>query len=185
MQIRKPELASILLITGSERNIGKTSLVCKAIKLFGRKNALTAIKVSAHFHEPTPDLKLLEYTNEYKIYQEFNATTGKDSSRMLKSGAKYVFYFEVEKGNIERAFNLFLEKYNPGLPIVCESTALASVIEPGIRLHVTATQSERNETSIENVKSLNLIQISFDGNSFTWPLSNLSLEKGNWKICSF
>ena len=183
MQIKKQKFDSILLITGSERNIGKTSLVCEVIKLFGRKNALTAIKVSAHFHEPTPDLKLLEETNDYKIYQEFSVNTGKDSSRMLKSGAKYAFYLEVKKGTIERAFNMFLEKYNPGLPIVCESTALASVIEPGIRLHVTTTKSERDETGIKNDKSLNIVRVSFNGNSFTLSLSNLRLENGNWKIC--
>ena len=184
MQMEKLKLSYVLLITGSERNIGKTSLVCEVIKLFGRKNALTAIKVSAHFHEPTPDLKLLEETNDYKIYQEFSVNTDKDSSRMLKSGAKYAFYFEVKKGTIERVFNMFLKKCNPDLPIVCESTALASVIEPGVRLHVTATKSERDETGIENNKSLNLVRVSFNGNSFTWPLSNLRLENGNWKICS-
>ena len=182
MQIKNPELASILLITGSERNIGKTSLACEVIKLFGRKNDLTAIKVSAHFHEPTPNLKLLEYTNDYKIYQEFNTNTGKDSSRMLKSGAKYAFYFEVKKGNIERAFNLFMEKYNPDLPIVCESTALASVIEPGIRLHVTSTNSDRDETNIGLDNSRNLVLISFNGSNITWPLSNLNLKDGNWSI---
>ena len=66
--------------------------------------------------------------------------------------------------------------------MVCESTALASVIEPGMRLHVTTTKSERNEKSTKDDKSLNLVQVSFDGNSFTWPLSNLNLKDGNWSI---
>jgi molybdopterin-guanine dinucleotide biosynthesis protein len=56
---KKQNLPSLLLIAGSKRNIGKTTLASSIIDLHSKVRDLTAIKISSHFHVNTQGLKLL------------------------------------------------------------------------------------------------------------------------------
>ncbi len=184
MAFQKSKLNSLLLITGSKRNIGKTSVACMLIKSFSQNNALTAIKVSSHFHEPTPGLEILEKNEDYILYKELNKDTGKDSSRMLRAGAKFAFYFEVNKGYLEKAFYLYLDKFDPGIPIVCESTSLSSIIDPGVRLNIISNMSGHAEKEVASKETTNQINLRYDLEMTSLPFNNISINNGNWFIKS-
>ena len=182
MPPEKPNLPSLLLITGSKRNIGKTTLACRIINLHSKVTDLTAIKVSSHFHENTPGLKLLEKTEDFILYKELNRNTNKDSSRMLNVGAKHAFYFEVKEGKIDKAFNLFLDKYDPGLPIICESNSLARIYEPGARVHLTSITGLDTGEKTQIESSINQHNQIYDGKKYSWPILNISINNGYWNI---
>lgn len=182
MNTTKHNLPSLLLITGSERNIGKTTLASRLIEMHSKEIDITAIKISSHFHENTPGLKLLEKTEDYVLYREMDRNTNKDSSRMLRAGAKYAFYLEVKKGKIKQAFNLFLDKYDPGLAIICESTALAKIFEPGVRLHLTAIEGFNTGEEKQIDPSVNQYNLMYDSEKSSWPISNISMNMGKWMI---
>ena len=184
MDPQKSTMASLLLITGSGRNTGKTTLACRLIESISRKNAITAIKISSHFHKPTPGLVILENNKDFILYKELNKHTEKDSSRMLKAGARFAFYFEVKKGKIEKAFNLFLNTFNPGLPIVCESTSLASIIDPGARLNIISNTSDPIEKDKAMKESPIQINLSVEEAFTILPYKDIYLDNGKWILPS-
>ncbi len=183
MPPKKPKLHSLLLITGSKRNIGKTTLACRVINLHSKETDLTAIKISSHFHENTPGLKLLAKTENFILFKELNRNTNKDSSRMLNAGAKHAFYFEVKKGKIKQAFNFFLENHDPGMPIICESGSLAQIFEPGVRLHLITVEGKNTGEGIQIDPSINQYHLIYDSEKSSWPIiSKISINCGHWTI---
>jgi len=87
---------NILLIAGSGRNVGKTTFACKIIRAEKEKQ-IYAVKITPHFHKPTPGLLEFEKGNNWIIYEETNASTKKDSSLFLQSGAKKSFLIQSER----------------------------------------------------------------------------------------
>ena len=69
---------------------GNTTLACRLITEFSKLFPVTAIKISPHFHESTPQLPEIASYEGFVIYEEILHDTGKDSSRFLDAGAKRV-----------------------------------------------------------------------------------------------
>ncbi|MEA3444556.1 MAG: hypothetical protein U9R19_07490 [Bacteroidota bacterium] len=119
---------NILLVGGTGRNTGKTSLVCEVIKKFSTDYQIIALKITNHFHSAN--------SKSFNLLEEKNPAANKDSSRMLLAGASKVFYIESGPDCLKEAFDTFLEKTVPGQIIVCESNGLSEIIKPGIYLMV-------------------------------------------------
>ena len=138
---------NILLVAGSGRNVGKTTFMCKTIKNLQAKK-LTAVKITPHFHETTPGLKQISETSDYKIFEETNPNTGKDSSRYLKSGAKKSFLIQTKKQTLPNAFNELNKFLSCKNPIIIESGGLTEVIKPGLFVFVTDNKTSKTEADI-------------------------------------
>ncbi len=177
---QKYQLPSFLIITGMGRNTGKTTLACSIIQKFSEKEKITAIKISSHFHEPTPELKLLFKSEDYSISKEFNPGTEKDSSKMLRAGASDSFYIQSKKEKLKEAFDKYLQEFDPGNAVVCESTALAKIITPGIGLTIFSGNKINNQAKSEDSSTNNFKQISFDGEKFSLSLEKIKLHETRW-----
>lgn len=139
---------NILLISGSGRNVGKTSFIRKVIE----NNALqkpVAIKITPHFHEPTDGLNPISVNENYRIYQEANTISDKDSSLFLQAGASKVFYIQTTDYFLEEAFNLTAAQISPGQPVVVESAALRKYIHPGLYLFIQKKQEDVKPSALE------------------------------------
>src|SRR5512133_2356511 len=97
-------LPNLLLIAGTGTKSGKTTMACRIIEQFKSLN-ITAIKITPHFHETTPGLKIIAEEPGYSIYEETNSASTKDTSRMLHSGAVKVFFAKVLDDSIKSVFD--------------------------------------------------------------------------------
>lgn len=129
----KDKYSNVLIIAGTGRNSGKTMLACMIIQKF-RELKPVAIKISPHFHEPTDGLVSWHEGADFNIFRETSSDSGKDSSRMLDSGASEVYFIQAYDKFVSEAFKLVRKIHPPDRPIICESPSLPLYIEPGILL---------------------------------------------------
>lgn len=166
---------NILLVMGTGRNVGKTVSACNIIQNLSGRHQTVGVKISPHFHELEPDLKYLYKTEELVIVEEKNITK-KDSSRMLQSGAKKVFYVQAKNKKLGEAFNRISEIILPEQPVVVESGGLYEIIEPGMLFFVTG---EKPKKEIQIRRGTNLVKVdSGEVNNFNW--SSIQFKNGKF-----
>lgn len=122
---------NLLIIAGTGRGSGKTTLACLIIRRFSHLGPL-AIKISPHYHSPGKGLVDWHTGANFNIYRESSKTGGKDTARMLESGASVVYYIQAYDSHVHEAFELLAGKLDPERPLVCESPSLGKYISPGV-----------------------------------------------------
>lgn len=123
---------NLLLIAGTGRNTGKTTLACEIINKFTHQVNITGVKISPHFHGGTKSLKVIYLSDRFNIYEEIDLLSTKDSSKMLVAGASRVYYLEVCDEDLQEAFNELIKYLPKDSAVVCESPALRKIINPGL-----------------------------------------------------
>jgi hypothetical protein len=149
------KMENLLLVAGTGRNSGKTTMVCRIIRQF-RNQGIIAVKISPHFHEPSKELKLISENKEYYIYEEKNKGTSKDTSRMLKCGAERVFLAQTAEAYLPEAFSEIIKNIPENRPVVCESPALIRFMEPGVFIIMIAD----NELNKKNITEMQFVDHS-------------------------
>lgn len=170
---------NILLVSGSGRNVGKTSFIWKVID----RNALqkpVAIKITPHFHEPTEGLKPISVNENYRIFQETNTSLGKDSSLFLQAGAEKVFFIQTTDDFLKEAFGLATAQFQPDQPVVVESVALRKIVVPGLYLFIQKKQEEVKPSALKMQKLADAIVYS-DGEQFSLNPKSVIFNQ-TWKI---
>jgi uridine kinase len=96
---------NILLISGSGRNVGKTTFCCKIIEKFSDENRIISIKTSSHFHKvDDTSSQVVSITDNYQIIEELNTETDKDTSRFLRAGSSSSFLIMAKESFLMEAF---------------------------------------------------------------------------------
>jgi hypothetical protein len=178
----REKLEQLLLISGSGRNCGKTSLACKVINSIASVNEVTALKISPHFHELSAKQLLLYKSEHVRIYQENDISSNKDSSRMLKAGAKYVYYMQCEDKYILESWDILSQLMPYGTPLVCESGSLASIFKPGLHILVEGRNPDKMKRSYLKNRAYSDLIVHFDGNNFTLDISDILCQENKWKL---
>jgi hypothetical protein len=143
---------NLLIIAGTGNKSGKTTLACKLIEQFRSLNVIS-LKITPHFHETTPGLKLLMENPGYAIYEETNKELSKDTSRMLRAGASRVFFAKVTDSSVFEAFKQILNLIPGDSPVICESPALRYYIDPGLFVVMMSSEKD-NQKDINDLLSL-------------------------------
>jgi hypothetical protein len=174
-------IPNLLLIAGTGTKSGKTTLACRIIEQFRHLN-ITAIKITPHFHETTPGLKVIIEEPGYAIYEETDQDSTKDTSRMLRAGAARVYYAKVLDDRLLFVFNKITELIPEGTPIVCESPALRYYVEPGAFLIIRSDTTNKRKDISELLK-LPHVMFKFEELS---QMSSIPIEfnDGKWRIAS-
>ena len=170
--------SNILLIAGTGRNTGKTTLACSIIQKFSNVNPIIGLKISPHFHGETEGLVTLYENPEFNIYQETSTITGKDSALMLKAGASKVYYIETKDDHLFEAFKIFQKIITSSLPIVCESPALRKYIEPGVFFIVDNEKNQNKKKDIIQLKEK--ADMWIDSYDIQDILNKIILTKNTW-----
>jgi len=123
---------NLLIISGTGRKVGKTTLACTIIRDFAKTKNIIGLKITPHFHSSGDRPLLIFECESYRIFEEKSMNSGKDSARMLKAGATNVFYIEVRDDSLLNAFQHFVKLVKPAGPVICESPALRNHIRPGV-----------------------------------------------------
>ena len=174
---------TVLIVGGTARNVGKTEFVCRLIEKISANNSVYALKVSAIF--PDEGIYHGDHTGEPEdqhLFEEMRHDTAKDTSRMLRAGAKRVFYLRCEDNCILEAFNRFRNQLPADTAIVCESNSLAEHVQPGLLIMVTKDKEQIKPRAKERLKHADLIVFS-DGSSGFKELDQIHSDKNtHWYI---
>jgi len=173
----KSQYLNIFLITGSGRNVGKTTFCCNLIEKFSKENRIIAIKISNHFHDlMDQDLKYYHKSDDFIIAEEINVEGLKDTSRYLKSGADSSFLIISKNeflGNaIDKLNNLIDLDANP---IVMESGAFLELFSPSIAGFIT----DKNDLTVNS--GFDFVAHLFN-NEFDIELDEFSLHGNIWQF---
>lgn len=176
-----PKWENVLLIAGSGRNVGKTSLACDVIKKASQKSEVIGLKISPHIHTQHEKTKLILDNDHFSIYQELDPTTDKDSSRMLRAGANKVFYIQSEESYIGKAFQLLKNKLDEKIPIVCESGGLRNFIVPSVFLLCTKEGNTFKESHKLLIPKADKI-VNFHNPGFDMEIAGIQFNGEVWEI---
>ena len=171
---------NVLLIAGTGRNSGKTTLAVKIIEGIAPLHDLYAVKISPHFHRGTSGLRPVHTSAHFNLYEEQGGDPGKDSARMVLAGAGKVYYVEVEDPHLEAAFKALSGLFPREAPVVIESPALRKVMTPGVYFivdhpHCKEKKSEVLLSAKEAHAFINTDRADLDG-----VVGKLQFRKGSW-----
>lgn len=175
----------LLIIGGTGRNTGKTEFVCRIIEKFSAQTDVFGLKVSSIF----PDEELYHGSHsvnepEYGLFEETRYETKKDTSRMLRAGAKRVFYLRGDDQVIKESYIFFCDQLPHDAIIVCESNSLAQVVKPGLFLMVRSSSGSIKPRAVEQLEKADLVIVS-DGTSGFPEIDLIELKSDSgWHLIS-
>jgi hypothetical protein len=173
-------IPNLLLISGSGRKSGKTTLACAIIKQFASQMKIAGLKISPHIHHGFENPIPVFDNGLFKIFSEASLTSAKDSSKMLAAGSSEAFYIESTDKFLADAFQEFLKLIPTVTPIICESPALRKHVEPGVFLFLTGLQTLKPKTNMENILPLADKAVGLEEAMKPTFLSSLRYENSIW-----
>jgi len=175
-------MPQLLLIAGTGRNTGKTTLACKIIQKFSPDKSIIALKITPHFHRNIQSGKIL--FNETKLYiaEETDSTTGKDSSLMLKAGAQRSYFAMATDEHLGEVIQNIIRLIPSDALLVCESGGLRDWVVPGVFLMMNRKDTEILKPGTEKLKTLADCLITFDGVKIDFEIDTLEITDNQWKL---
>ena len=133
---------NLLIVGGAGRNVGKTEFACRLIEKISTVCPIYALKVSAVF----PDETLFhgDHSGEGardQLFEETRRDSPKDTSRMLRAGARQVFYLRGEDSAIAFQYAILRRQLPSNCALICESNSLGQYVIPGLHIMVTTTDA--------------------------------------------
>ncbi len=173
----------MLIVAGTGRNVGKTSFVCEMIARFAKKQEVLAIKISPHFHHISESEKLIERTEYYEIIEELTPVFSKDSSRMLKAGAKQVFYVQTKTDDaLPQVIEILKSFWTADTAVVCESGGLRHFIEPGLFVVCHSKSQPEMKPHLKILETKVDQFLLFQNSKFDFDLTKFKFEDSSWKL---
>jgi Ni2+-binding GTPase involved in maturation of urease and hydrogenase len=173
-------LPNLLLIAGTGRNSGKTTLACSIIKKFGSHHSIIAVKISPHFHKDKQDGLPIWVRENLYIIEETDASKSKDSSLMLAAGAQRSFFVMADDGQLPEAMQKILAIINPADLIICESGGLRNFITPGLFFLLNRKDNSTPKPESVKFKSICNSWITFDGVHFDFSVESIAIQNNKW-----
>jgi len=171
-----------MLIAGTGRNSGKTTMACSIIRNISQHQPVLALKITPHFHENYLTGKLLVNRKDLVILEETSTEAQKDSSRMLQAGATKS-YFVMARDEQLREVLTTIKKLNPeNLPVVCESGGLIHFAAPGLFLLMHRKDQTDHKSGSAELAAMADLQISFDGDKPTIQPDTITYNSNKWQI---
>jgi hypothetical protein len=158
-------MTNLLIVAGAGRNVGKTEFVCRLIAQLAGRKEIYGLKVSAvHpdeaiYHGDHPARSLPS-----SLFEETRFDLDKDTSRMLRAGARKVYYLQGDDVQIRTGFEEFQRRIPPSAPVVCESGSLWKYVQPGLLVLVKAVSVEMKPRALGIAEHASLI-VESDGQS--------------------
>ncbi len=182
-------LNNMLMIGAAASNVGKTLLACELINNFSVSNDIIALKVTTikerdgkcpRGGEGCGVCSSLEGT--YRIDEETDIDGDKDTSKLLKAGAKKVYWLRVLEENLTEGIEAFFKMIAPSVMIICESNSLRTVVQPGVFLMVQKEGSNEWKHSAKNVKHLAHEIVIYRDLKSDFNIDKLKMSTGKWSI---
>jgi molybdopterin-guanine dinucleotide biosynthesis protein A len=176
------QFPNLLMIAGTGRKVGKTTLACKIIQHTSKKHNVVGIKISPHMHGQDDSQKIIAKTSDYLIIEETNFDSDKDSSRMFKAGAKAVYYLQTKDRHIEEPFQILMDIIPKGQPIICESGALLNYAKPSLFLLIKRQGQTSFKKGIDQLPYQPDRWVTFDGEGFDVEPTGIQFDTRGWQV---
>jgi molybdopterin-guanine dinucleotide biosynthesis protein A len=174
------QIPNLIVIAGTGRKVGKTTLACNLIKHFSKSHNVLGIKVSPHFHKQVEGQKIIAQSAEYLILEETSPASEKDSSRMLRAGASKVYYLQTKDRQIKEPFQIIMELTKKNQAVICESGALLNYAKPGLFLLVKREGQTATKKGIDQLPYHPDRWVTFDGEGFDLGNDSLRFSAKGW-----
>jgi molybdopterin-guanine dinucleotide biosynthesis protein A len=181
------KLDRMLMIGSAGANVGKTELACAIIKKFSKNRAIIGIKVTTikerdgrcpRGGQGCGVCSSLE--GNFRITEESNSKSDKDTARLLAAGASQVFWLRVMKTHLKEGLTALLDKIGQGSVSVCESNSLRQAVEPGLFLMVKGRDVKWWKSSAREVRQYaDKIAVS-DRGRVDFDIERIKLADGKW-----
>lgn len=180
------KIGNLIIVAGAGRNVGKTECVCRLIQKFSATRDIYGLKVSA-IH-PDEGIYHGDHANNQELktnlVEETRYDLQKDTSRMLRAGARKVFYLQGDNEQIQAGFDTYRSMIPAGAIIVCESSSLWKFVQPGLLILVKTADSQFKPRAADIAEHASLV-IESDGVSGFPEINSISLSEGyGWSVHS-
>ena len=177
----------MLLVGAAGRNVGKTEFACSVVRRLSPGREVIGVKVTTvHAHEGGCPRggegcgACASLTEGYRITDEAGGPPGKDTSRLLASGAGRVFWLRVRPDRLPDGAAALRALVAEECLCVCESNSLRLVVEPDLFVIVRDLLSGDVKPSVREVLPLADALVSSDGQRFDPAPESFSAEAGRW-----
>jgi hypothetical protein len=181
--------SNILIIGSTGRNTGKTEFACRIIEKHSDRKEIIGVKVipvdKNEFicHRGDEGCGLCDsLTGDYEIIEEKTIDSIKDTSRMLKAGAKKVYLLLVDKDSLSEGTNAILKIIPENALIVIESNTIRKVIEPGLFIVINKVSNNSVKNSCAEVIEFADKIIEFNDMNWDFQPDKVLIQNGSWKI---
>jgi molybdopterin-guanine dinucleotide biosynthesis protein A len=185
----RPRLPGWLVIGAASRNAGKTAFACAVISAFRRAQPIAGVKVTVipDGESACPRGKAgcgvcTTLEGDFQIDEETGAHPGKDTARMLESGAAQVFWVRCRSSRIHAALQALALRLGTRALVVAESNSLTRAVEPDVFLMVKDANHLSVKPSAAAVMPLaHRLVVSADG-GFDLQPRHLTVVEGTWHL---
>lgn len=174
-----------VLVGGTGRNIGKTTLMEMLINRLSNLGPVVGIKIS----NIRPDGMEFHGTHEvngdgnFFIWEETRISGNKDSMRFLKAGAKRSFFVQTSDEFLQDAFATMVSQLDGNEIVVCESNSLRNVMEPAVFLMIKGEDNHASKGYVDRLFGLaDYVVKAMDLEQFEKLSESLIVEDGAIKF---
>lgn len=166
----------LIIVGGTSRNVGKTEFSCNLIEKLVKDHDVYGLKVSTI----SPDIlkggsKATFLDSSYQLNEEKKRETKKDTSRMLRAGAKGVYYLQSDGAGLKEGFEEFQKLIPKNAVVVCESNSLDQCVKPELLVVVRTIDGHITKKAEKRLTKADLVVIS-DGVSGFPELEKINLS---------
>lgn len=121
-----------IIIAGTARNVGKTTLACQLIQSLLDKNTIAlkfiTLKKNGFKHSHHQDIKTFQLIEEFDTGSETGSE--KDTMKMLRAGAQRSFMLISHEAYVSEALSSFLLAIEDNAFVIAESATLRKFLKP-------------------------------------------------------
>ncbi len=181
--------SNLLIIGSTGRNTGKTEFACRIIEKHSTQKEIIGVKVvpvdknEGDCHRGLEGCGLCNsLTGDYKIIEEMAIDSFKDTSRMLKAGAKKTYLLLVDRNSLEKGIIALLKIIPDNALIVIESNSIRKVIEPGLFIVIKEFTNNSVKNSCAEVIEFADKIIEFNNMNWDFNPDKVLIQNESWVI---
>ncbi len=173
---------NMIIVGGTGRNIGKTTLAEKLIKKFAANFPVTAVKVANikrgnenfHGHDVTG------FADKICIEKETRIDGGKDSMRFLKAGAAESWFIQTEDIFLPETSPKIYEVLKQAKWVVCESNSLRNYIKPALFIMVRRKESPEKKDISDLLRKADIVVEAWQWEQFDTLVEHVEIRKNSF-----
>jgi molybdopterin-guanine dinucleotide biosynthesis protein A len=180
---------NFIIIGSTGRNTGKTEFACRLINSWSKNSEVFGLKVTTINKNEGKCPRGGEgcgvcssLVGDYEIIEETGLDGKKDTSRMLVSGAKKVYWLKVSSTALDKGIEALLKLIPDDVAVVCESNGVRNVLEPGIFLVIKNLKDKTIKPNCARVIRYASKIIEFDNMSWNFPPDRVILRNNTWMV---
>lgn len=180
---------NFIIIGSTGRNTGKTEFASRLINKWSANQEVYGLKVTTINKKEGKCPRggdgcgvCSSLTGDYEIIEETNVDGTKDTSRMLISGAKKVFWLKVSSTALQIGIEALLKIIPEKVAVVCESNGVRNVLKPGIFLVIKNLQDKTIKPNCAQVIRFATKIIEFDNLQWSFTPDRVILKNNQWLI---